>query len=280
MLIDIGVLPDSRRFYHEADAFTLASLFSIPHAGIYHCAAQYVFERSYLDVCQALLVDEGGLMVEYRGETLHAPAGTLVLLSCAEPHRYHACDGGIRMRWFHFTGGSSMGYTNHIINTHGIVRKTAQNAALEPCFSRIMAAVQQGQPEPHMLSLEIHRLLALLAQQTEAREKSEMEQVIARAVDYMETHYADRSMTIDDLAARCALSPCYFLRKFKEFQETTPRQHLLAIRLRAAKQQLTTTAHSIEAIGLSCGFSSTSHFIMTFRKHSGMTPLQFRMKWL
>lgn len=280
MLVDIGVLPDSVRFYHEADAFTAANLYSIPHAGIYHCATQYEFERTYLDVCQAMVVDEGELMVEYRGGTLRAPAGTLVLLSCTEPHRYHACAGELRMRWFHFTGSSSMGYTGHIISTHGIVRKTAQIAALEPCFSRIMAAVKQGQPEPHMLSLEIHRLLALLAQQAESREKSELEQVIARSVEYMEAHHADRNITIQELATLSALSPCYYLRKFKEFQAITPHQHLLAIRLRSAKQQLTTTARSIEEIAERTGFSSTSHFIMTFRKHTGITPLQFRMKWL
>lgn len=280
MLVDIGVLPDSIRFYHEADPFTAENLYSIPHAGIYHCTAQYEFERTYLDVCQAMLVDEGELMVEYRGQTLHAPAGTLVLLSCAEPHRYYACAGEIRMRWFHFTGSSSMGYTGHIISTHGIVLKAAQNAALEPCFSRIIAAVRQGQPEPHMLSLEIHRLLALLAQQAESREKSELEQVIARSIDYMEAHYADRNITIKELAALSALSPCYYLRKFKEFQAVTPHQHLQAIRMRQAKQQLTTTAHSIEEIAMSCGFCSTSHFIMTFRKNTGITPREFRLKWL
>ena len=280
MLVDIGVLPDSMRFYHEADPFTAVNLYSIPHAGIYHCTAQYEFSRTYLDVCQVIVVDEGELTVEYRGQTLRAPAGTLILLNCAEEHQYHASAGELHMRWFHFAGSSSVAYTDHILNTHGMVHKTAQISALDPCFARIMASVKQGQAEPHMLSLEIHRLLALLAQHTEKREKSELEQVIARSVEHMETHYADRNITINELAALSALSPCYYLRKFKEFQATTPRQHLLAIRLRSAKQQLTTTAHSIEEIGLGCGFCSTSHFIMTFRKHTGITPLQFRMKWL
>ena len=280
MLVDVGVLPDSIRYYNEADAFTAENLYTIPHAGIYHCAAQYEFERTYLDVCQAMLVDEGELMIEYRGLSVRAPAGTLVLLNCTSPHRYYARGGEVRMRWFHFAGSSSMGYTDHIMATHGIACKSAQNAALEPCFSRIITTVQQGQPAPHLLSIEIHRLLALLAQQAESREKSELEQVIERSIEHMEAHYADRNITINELAAHSALSPCYYLRKFKEFQSVTPHRHLLSIRLRQAKQQLTTTADSVEKIALDCGFSSASHFISAFRKSTDLTPLQFRLKWL
>ena len=99
------------------------------------------------------------------------------------------------------------------------------------------------------------------------------------SAQYIEAHYAEKEATVPALAARAALSTCYYLRKFKEYHGVTPHQYLQSVRLRAAKEQLTVTAHSIEQIAEDCGFCSTSHFIMAFRKNTGLTPLQFRILW-
>ena len=103
MLNDMGILADSVRYYHDADAFTATNLYHVPHAGSYHCDETYGMQRNYLDICQMLVVDEGELSVTYRGETRTAGPGSLILLDCREPHSYHALTP-IRMRWFHFAG--------------------------------------------------------------------------------------------------------------------------------------------------------------------------------
>ena len=90
MLNDMGILADSVRYYHDADAFTATNLYHVPHAGSYHCDETYGMQRNYLDICQMLVVDEGELSVTYRGETRTAGPGSLILLDCREPHSYHA----------------------------------------------------------------------------------------------------------------------------------------------------------------------------------------------
>lgn len=279
MLDEAGVLPDSVRYYHEADPFTAEHLFWVPHAGVYHCSRAYEVRRASLDAYLMLLVDEGALAVEYSGQTQTAHAGAVVLLDRRRPHRYYAATDILRMRWFHFYGAGSGAYTAHILQTHGFVLSAVQNAQIEPCFTQIMAAVRQGQPHPHRLSVAIHTLLALLAEQAEQRDKSGVEQAVQASADFLDQHFAEKELTIEHLARMCALSTCYYLRKFKEFQSITPHQYLLAARLRAAKQQLTTTSRSIEEIASRCGFCNTSHFVMAFRKDTGMTPLRFRTLW-
>ena len=64
MLADIGVLPGSSRYYHEADSFTESCLYFTPHAGDYRCNREYEVARDHLDVCQLILVEEGQLYVE------------------------------------------------------------------------------------------------------------------------------------------------------------------------------------------------------------------------
>ena len=132
MLNDMGILADSVRYYHDADAFTATNLYHVPHAGSYHCDETYGMQRNYLDICQMLVVDEGELSVTYRGETRTAGPGSLILLDCREPHSYHALTP-IRMRWFHFAGSGSTAYTHLILNTHGFILPTGSNAEIEEC---------------------------------------------------------------------------------------------------------------------------------------------------
>ena len=142
MLNDMGILADSVRYYHDADAFTATNLYHVPHAGSYHCDETYGMQRNYLDICQMLIVDEGELSVTYRGETRTAGPGSLILLDCREPHSYHALTP-IRMRWFHFAGNGSTAYTHLILNTHGFILPTGSNAEIEECVRRIMVSVHQ-----------------------------------------------------------------------------------------------------------------------------------------
>lgn len=278
-MLDTGVLSDSVRYYHEADPFTEKNLYYIPHAGQYHCNSEYEVRRTHLDVCQAIVVDSGELTIEYRGQVYTAPSGAVVLLDCREPHGYYASSSDLKMRWFHFLGSSSEAYVQQIANIHGIVMQITQNTDIESCIAQIMKAVAQPEPNPHFVSVNIHRLLALLMTETGAVSKSDLELVINSSVSYIESHYSDPDLSNENLARMAMLSTCYYVRKFKEFRSATPHQFIQAVRIRSAKQKLSTTSLSIEEIAEQCGFCNTSHFIMVFRRTTGITPLQFRIMW-
>lgn len=279
MLADIGVLPGSSRYYHEADSFTESYLYFTPHAGDYRCNREYEVARDHLDVCQLILVEEGQLYVEYNGESYVAPAGSLVLLDCRRPHRYTAGSDELHMRWFHFVGAGSEAYTNLILQTRGVVLPVDPEGKIQACMSDILAAAQQQDMNVHMTSVHIHTLLALLVQLPGQLHRSDIEQVIDRSAAYIETHYGDADLSNESLAHMSALSSCYFIRQFKNIRGITPHQYIQAVRIRSARQMLTTTSRSIEDIADICGFSNASHFIMVFKRMTGITPLQFRMMW-
>ena len=279
MLADIGVLPGSSRYYHEADSFTQSCLYFTPHAGDYRCNREYEVARDHLDVCQLILVEEGQLYVEYNGESYVAPAGSLVLLDCRRPHRYTAGSDELHMRWFHFVGAGSEAYTNLILQTRGVVLPVDPEGKIQACMSDILAAAQQQDMNVHMTSVHIHTLLALLVQLPGQLHRSDIEQVIDRSAAYIETHYGDADLSNESLAHMSALSSCYFIRQFKNIRGITPHQYIQAVRIRSARQMLTTTSRSIEDIADICGFSNASHFIMVFKRMTGITPLQFRMMW-
>lgn len=279
MLADTGILPGSSRYYHEADSFAESCLYFASRAGIYHCNSEYEVKRDYLDVCQLIRVDEGQLYIEYDGETCIASAGSLVLFDCRKPHRYAAASEELHIRWFQFSGKGSEAYTGFITQTRGIVLPMDAEGKMESCISQLMTAAQQKDINVHVVSVCIHTLLALLAQLPEKADKSEIEQVIDRSVAYIETHFGDSDLSNDSLAHLSAFSPSYFIRQFKDICGITPHQYIQTIRIRSARRMLDTTSRSIEDIAEICGFSNASHFIMVFKRMTGMTPLQFRMMW-
>lgn len=278
-MLDIGVLEDSVRYYHEVDDFTKDYLYYIPHAGSYHCNHEYEVSRTYLDICQIILVDSGELEVTYRGKTSIAPAGSVVLLDCREPHRYRAASADIKIRWFHFAGHGSKAYTQQILDTIGVIIGISPNAEIESCISSIIKMVGLPDHNAHILSVTIHQLLALLPLLFSEAPKSDIEQAIESSADYIETHYSDPELSNQKLARMCMLSTCYYIRKFKEQRSMTPHQFVQSVRIRMAKQKLTTTSLSIEEIAMQCGFCSTSHFIMAFRKSTNITPMKYRAMW-
>lgn len=277
MIEDTGVLSDSVRYFHEGDPFANQYLFLVPYAGDYHCNQCYAVNREWLDTCLIMLVDSGELLVQYRGQERTVRPGMLALLDCHEQHFYRSGTDDLRMRWFHFTGNISFQYTQMLLNRVGFIFESVRNAEIESCCQRILMSAQLEHPNGHIISVTIHKLLVLLSLMTSDM-KDDLEEIISQTVSYMESHYHE-DLTVQQLAKAAALSPSYYIRQFKKYQDTTPHQFLQFARIRAAKQYLTTTSLSIEAIAIRCGFCNTSHFIMIFRKSTQLSPAQFRKMW-
>jgi len=86
----------------------------------------------------------------------------------------------------------------------------------------------------------------------------------------------DRTVTIEDAAARCHLSPTYFSRAFSRQFGVGFSEYARQYRLRAAARSLTTSGLRVSEIAYSNGFLNPSHFSSAFQKRYGVSPSQFR----
>lgn len=96
--------------------------------------------------------------------------------------------------------------------------------------------------------------------------------------DWMLEHL-DQALDIDALAARAALTPRTFARRFREQTGTTPLQWLLVHRVRRAQELLETCALSIDQISVASGFESPVTFRARFRRVVGLTPTAYRRRF-
>lgn len=88
------------------------------------------------------------------------------------------------------------------------------------------------------------------------------------------------NLTIEDYAKLCNRSLSSFKRDFKQTFGISPLQWLIEERLKYAKTRLLTTDENINDIAFHSGFETTPHFIRSFKKHYGLSPLRFRRQAL
>ena len=81
---------------------------------------------------------------------------------------------------------------------------------------------------------------------------------------------------VSELADRLGLSAQYLSKLFRQEVGVTISEFIMSRRIQAAENMLKYSDYSSIDIGNYLNFSSHSHFISAFRKHTGLTPKQYR----
>ena len=98
---------------------------------------------------------------------------------------------------------------------------------------------------------------------------------VPKAIRYIDKNFGEK-LTLASLASAVGYSPNYFWHVFTSVMGTTPQRYILKIRIKNAKNELTSTDKSISDIALGCGFSSQQHFNLMFKRETMMTPREYR----
>ena len=101
---------------------------------------------------------------------------------------------------------------------------------------------------------------------------------IAPAINYIEKHYSDQTLSNTVLAKQCNISEVYLRKLFRRHLKTTPGQYIAEIRLQKAKQLLAEGTLKIHSVSEECGFSNPYHFSRFFKQYTGMSPTEYSSK--
>ena len=86
------------------------------------------------------------------------------------------------------------------------------------------------------------------------------------------------SLSIAGLAAECGISPRHLMRTFKASEGTTISDYIGLVRIAHAKARLSDSGDMIKLIAHECGFGSVAAFSAAFRKATGGSPREYRMR--
>ena len=121
----------------------------------------------------------------------------------------------------------------------------------------------------------IGRQYARSAHKQEHRKVELHREAFYRAIAYMESHYQE-DLHLEEVAAMALMAPSYFSNMLRLVRGKSYIELLSSIRIQAAMELLSGTDLSITDIAARSGYNHISHFNRTFKKHTGVTPGDFR----
>jgi len=122
----------------------------------------------------------------------------------------------------------------------------------------------------------LYQILAMLDELTNTSYvSSERYQLIEAGLKYLEDHFDDPALRLEQIAEAAGVSEVYFRRLFKEIFHTSPVQYIRNVRIGKAKALLSGEHSTIEDVAYAVGFTNKYHFSKTFRQITGQTPRDF-----
>nr|WP_264477773.1 GlxA family transcriptional regulator [Halomonas malpeensis] len=101
---------------------------------------------------------------------------------------------------------------------------------------------------------------------------------LIEAVGLMERHL-EEPLPLVEIARRSGISPRQLQRLFEQELKVSPRHWYLDLRLARAERLLADTDMGVLAVGVACGFRSSSSFARAFRGRYGHSPMQARRRF-
>ena len=108
-------------------------------------------------------------------------------------------------------------------------------------------------------------------------EASHARRLVDQAKDIIRSEYMS-DLSLQSVASRLFVSPCYLSTVFHQTAGTTLRAYLRDVRLEHTCRLLTQTNSMITDIAMQTGFNSTAYLISSFRKVYGITPNAYRAR--
>jgi two-component system response regulator YesN len=102
--------------------------------------------------------------------------------------------------------------------------------------------------------------------------------MLRQVYDYISQHYMDAALSLTEVAALVNLSPSHFSTVFSQEIGQTFKEYVTEVRIQRAKELLRSTALRSSEISYQIGYSDPHYFSYVFRKHTGLSPKEYRQQ--
>jgi transcriptional regulator GlxA family with amidase domain len=109
-------------------------------------------------------------------------------------------------------------------------------------------------------------------------QKGHDDEAIKRAQEFIEQNYQEK-ITIEELASMVAVSRRNFERRFKKATANTVAEYIQRVKIEAAKMSLESSRENVNEVMYKVGYSDNKAFRTTFKKITGISPLEYRNKY-
>ncbi|MES2765803.1 MAG: helix-turn-helix domain-containing protein [Bacteroidota bacterium] len=101
---------------------------------------------------------------------------------------------------------------------------------------------------------------------------------VKKAQEFIEHNFGEK-ITVDGLADMLALSRRSLERRFKKATDNSVAEYIQRVKIEAAKTSLETSRENVNEVMYNVGYNDPKAFRMTFKRITGLSPLQYRNKY-
>jgi transcriptional regulator GlxA family with amidase domain len=101
---------------------------------------------------------------------------------------------------------------------------------------------------------------------------------VKKAQEFIENNFQEK-ITVDQLSSMLALGRRSLERRFKTATCNTVTEYIQRVKIEAAKKNLETGRKNINEVMYDVGYNDTKAFRTTFKKITGLSPIEYRNKY-
>ena len=109
-------------------------------------------------------------------------------------------------------------------------------------------------------------------------QKGHEDEPIKLAQEFIEQNFSEK-LSVEELASRFALGRRNLERRFKKATSNTVIEYIQRVKIEAAKMSLESSRENVTEVMYKVGYSDTKAFRTTFKKITGLSPIQYRTKY-
>jgi len=229
---------------------------------------------------QLLYIASGKGHFYFNGADTVVAKDNMVLYRPNEPqiYDYYASDK-TEVFWIHFTGSKIEEYLRQYrIPENKHVFYAGDSPDYQWIFKQIIRELRLQRANYKELVCVLFRQILININRciVEDRQfKSNMINEMERASHYFMENYSS-NISVENYAKERFISINWFIHYFKIIIGVTPMQYILSLRISAAKGYLEKSGKSVSEIAQTVGYDNTAYFSRLFKKHTGLSPTDYR----
>jgi AraC-like DNA-binding protein len=268
----------ARRFYLDLNPPAGRAL-TLVCGGMECCTADYAIHRSTFPFHSIEYVAGGRGTVNLDGRLHHLYPGTLFSYGPGISHDIAGDPAAPLVKYFvDFSGRKAGALLRACSLAGGRVSRVFPANELQTVFDELIRcglqhtrhSIAAGEKLLEVLSLKI----AAARAPVQGRETLAFT-TYQQCRQYIQQQF-QRLKTLQQIAAECHLNPAYLCRLFRRYDQQTPYQYLLRLKMNLAAERLQQPAALVKQVAEETGFGSPFHFSRAFKAVFGLSPDTFR----